>query len=589
MNKLFCFVFAASLFGYMQGTMSTIVVILGIGFLIFIHELGHFALAKREKVRVEAFALGFGPAVWKKKYGETEYRLNVLPLGGYVKMAGEVPGEGTTGAPDEFTSKTPGARARILVAGVLMNFLFGILGAIVAFQFGIRFIAPKVGYVVNGSPAWHAGMQKGDEIVAIDGGDITNFREVVMAVAGSAEGQSLLLKIKRGEQMIECKVFPQYDESRGFPTVGIGPSTIAQMQVDGEAWQIVKVGGQPVESGYDIGGMFPDKEAPVEITLQRGGQVRTLNVQPEITKLPRLGIAPRQLMVGNVREESPAGKLGLRKGDVVVSANGQFVAGLAQLKAMPEPIRLEIMRGGKKQELVVSKTSEELWQQTSWLPDLYVGELTPDYPAAKVLQPGDLLLAIGGKKLGEWNDLVQAVQNCQMQPLAVTFQRQGQETTVAITPYAYSQVMWGKNIEIANQMTEPKRYNIVKSCQLGVLHAKQMVMEIFLTLKGLFNKRISSKNLGGPITIFSASYAFLQFGIGDFIYFLALISINLAVLNLLPIPILDGGHLVFVTIEKLRGKPVSDKVIGFVNYIGFILLISLMLYVTYNDIVRLFK
>jgi regulator of sigma E protease len=588
MNKLLCLVFAVSLFGYLQGPTSVIIVIVGIGFLIFIHELGHFVVAKYEKVRVEAFALGFGPALWKKKYGETEYRLNILPLGGYVKMAGEVPGEGTTGAPDEFTSKTPGARARVLVAGVLMNFLFGILGAIIAFQFGIRFIAPKAGYVVNGSPAWQAGLQKGDEILAIDGSDITNFREIIMAVAGSDEGQSLNIKVRRGEQVLECKVLPQYDETRGFPTIGIGPSTIAQMQIDKETWQIVKVGDRDVESGYDISGLFPQTNTPVQATVKRGSELRTVTLQPEVQKIPRLGIAPRQLMVDSLRQDSAASQAGFREGDIVVSVNGQFVADLAQLTKQP-PLTITVRRAGKLLEISVAQDKGELWQHATWAPDFYITELVKDSPAAKELKPGDLLLAAGGKKLREWSDLVGVVQKSAGKPLSLTYERAGQSVDITITPQEYEQVVWGKNIELANQMTEPQRYNILKSCQLGLIHAKQMVMEIFLTLKGLFSKRISSKNLGGPITIFSASYTFLQFGVGDFIYFLALISINLAVLNLLPIPILDGGHLVFVTIEKLRGKPVSEKVIGVVNYIGFILLITLMLYVTYNDILRLVK
>src|SRR3990167_8833831 len=142
---------------YVNVSTNVILVILGIGLLIFIHELGHFLMAKKIGVRVLAFSLGFGPAIFKKKWGETEYRLSIFPLGGYVKLAGESPDEEKTGASWEFSAKSAGQRASVLVAGVALNAILAFVAFIVAFQIGVPFITSEVGQVMPGWPAWEIG------------------------------------------------------------------------------------------------------------------------------------------------------------------------------------------------------------------------------------------------------------------------------------------------------------------------------------------------------------------------------------------------------------------------------------------------
>lgn len=595
--KLFSIIALSVFTSYVAGLINWIIVILGIGFLIFVHELGHFLLAKYAKVKVEAFALGFGAPIFRKRWGETEYRINILPLGGYVKLAGEIPGEGTTGAPYELTSKPPGQRALVFVAGVAMNALFGLLGVIFAFQYGIRFVSPTIGMVLEGSPAWKAGLQKGDEILEANGEKINSFNDLAITVAFARQDQKLMLRLRRNAQVLDCQVIPQYDPDRGFPTIGVAPQSIPKIRIEGEPWTIVNVGDRLVHDGnelyeivYALATNASPTAPPIELTVKRGEAVRTVTLQPEFTKVRRVGITPAVLTIGNFRPGSLAESSGMRIGDTIRSVDGQPIyhrTMLATAMQKSSQVTLAVVRNNQNLSLPVRFTSaQQFLEDIYFVPDLYIGEVMPNSPASRELQAGDKILAIDGEKLTAWADISRVIINSKAKPLTFHVERSGQLLTVTITPQEQQQAVFG-SIEMSNRMTEPKRYNILQSCYEGVKDAQKMVMQIFLMLKGLFNRSISSKNLGGPVAIFDATYKFLQFGLGEFIYFLALISINLAVLNLLPIPVLDGGHLLFVALEKLRGKPVPEKVMIWSNYAGLLFLLSLIVYVTINDICRL--
>ncbi|HHT9107195.1 MAG TPA: M50 family metallopeptidase, partial [Candidatus Wunengus sp. YC64] len=210
---------------YVNVSTNIILVIVGIGLLIFIHELGHFLVAKKIGVRVLAFSLGFGPAIFKKKWGETEYRLSIVPLGGYVKLAGEGPEEEKTGASWEFSSKSAGQRASVFVAGVALNAVLAFIAFIVAFQIGVPFITPEVGQVMPGWPAWEAGIQRGDKIVEIDGSKDLDFEDLFTIVALSNPAAGVSLKVERDNKTFDVTVMPKYDEEHGIQRIGIMPAT----------------------------------------------------------------------------------------------------------------------------------------------------------------------------------------------------------------------------------------------------------------------------------------------------------------------------------------------------------------------------
>ncbi len=602
------FLFAASLWNSLQMTMSWVIVVLGIGILIFIHELGHFAVAKYEKVRVIAFALGFGPSIWHKKWGETEYHLKLLPLGGYVKLAGETPGVEAVGAADEFMSKSPGPRARILLAGVTMNFIFGLLTVIVAFQIGVYFPAPVLGGIMPGSPAWHAGLQPGDEIIEMNGQRITKFREIGLNIAFSSRDSMIQFKVKRGDNVLAYELQPEYDEEMGLLLIGVQPCLDTLHVPENSPLyalglrtgdKILEVNDKKLQDGYDFHealALLRD-QPKLQLLVERDGQKHALEITPQKKAVHRLGIVAQQLCLGAVRRNSAAAKLGLQKQDKILAiaqkpllTRKDFEKAIlespnpvltVQSKAPAEPRDIPINFA----ELKINP--KDFMDDLYFVPDLTIGEVVADSPAAAYLNPGDTIVAINDQEISAWSQLSPIIAASKGNALQMVVLRNSEKFSFSIQPAVYQEFDLG-NLVFLPKLSEAQSYNIWESCKYGLKDAYQMILDVFFMLKGLISQDIAAKNLGGPVVIFSASYSQLQLGFGYFLYFLALISINLAVVNLLPIPILDGGHLFFLSIEKIRGKPVSERVIGIFNAIGMAFLLTLLLFVTYNDILRLF-
>ncbi len=593
-----------SLIQSLQISLGWLIVVFGIGFLIFIHELGHFLVAKYEKVRVEAFALGFGYPIFRKKWGETEYRLNLLPLGGYVKMAGEIPGEISTGDPDEFMSKKPGARARIVVAGVVMNFIFGLLGVILAFQVGVQFPDAVIGQVIPGGPAWQASLKSGDRVIEIDGEKITKFKQIKLGVAFGDAEKGMQFKIQRQDQILSCQIKPEYNQEMGLFLIGISPY-LEKIQVMPETIfyeaglrtsdRIIEVDGNKITEGHELYSILSSvKKNVIKIVVEREGKELSFSITPKNKTVYRLGLYPKDLLVKAVRENSLASKAGFSTGDCVISVNQKNIYSSQSL--------LESLKVNKKSSLIVKNQEKErellldfealktdvssFLQDIYFVPELAVGSTIPDFPAVDKLMPGDQIVSVNGKKLKEWSDLSEEISQAKEKALNIDFIRDGQAQSIELTAKKQEISDWD-SLALLPKMSETQSYGIMESCKLGIKDAKEMIMDIFLMLRGLFSRQISAKNLGGPIIIFTASYNQLQMGLGYFIYFLALISINLAVINIFPLPVLDGGILVLLLLEKIRGKKISEKILIWFNNIGIALLLSLFLYVTYHDILRL--
>ncbi|WP_372366968.1 RIP metalloprotease RseP [Candidatus Uabimicrobium sp. HlEnr_7] len=596
---------AAGLLSVVQGVLNWILVICGIGFLIFIHELGHFVVAKYEGVRVEAFALGFGNAIISKKWGETDYRINLIPLGGYVKMAGDLPEE-NTGRSDEFFSKTPGQRARILIAGVLMNALFGFIGMAIAFQVGSKFLVPKVGLVQSGSPAWEAGLEKGDIVLEVDGSKIYSFSDLFVEIAFSSP-KGAVLKIKRDGEVKNITVFPKYDEVRGVSTIGIYPPMQTAMKVKedtltykagfrtGDVIVGVANGSLPaterkqikVADGYEVERAISQMEnSDLAITVKRDDQERIISITPQQYTVHRIGIRSRLLKIGNLKldHNSP-----FQVGDTFVKVDGKRILNNEILEnelALSQKERnFTVLRDDA--EVVIPftvKDAKTFINKMYFVSDLYIGQVMASYPARKVLKMGDKIIKMNGSVLGGWSDIYNAVQQSKGKPLTVTYVREGAPYTATLEAKKVDIPV----LQLTHELTLIKSSSFLDSCRLGWIHTKNMAKHIFLMLKGLFSRKVSSKTLGGPVTIFAASHTYLELGMGRFIYFLALVSINLAIINLLPIPVLDGGHLILTAAEKINGKPLSQRTLIWINHAGFLFLLFLIIYVTANDIQRVF-
>ena len=342
---------------------NVVKVAFGLGFVIFIHELGHFLLAKWNGVKVEKFSIGFGPTLFGFRRGETEYVLAALPLGGFVKMLGEGPDEEASKSTDPraFTNKTVGARMAIISAGVIMNVILGLGCFVYAYGQGMDEIPAIVGAVEAGSPAYEAGLRAGDEIVAVDGRGDLSFTSMTLKVLLSGKGQSLHFEVKRPGQdrPIGLDIQPRREAGSDRPTIGVRPScslNVGLLRPPGRDDESARVSRRPLprrahgrSRPWWLSARPVRRPPPIEDIGQYERLLARYRDQPlthvierregpidapgkeigrfEITLPPvnfvdfgvRLAIEP----ISGIQKGSPADRAGFRKGDRIVKVDGK--------------------------------------------------------------------------------------------------------------------------------------------------------------------------------------------------------------------------------------------------------------------------
>jgi regulator of sigma E protease len=418
-----------------------------LGVLVFVHELGHFLAARRLGVRVLTFSLGFGPKLLKVRRGDTEYCVSAIPLGGYVKMAGENPDDPRTGRPDEFLSKTKWERFQILIMGPAMNIILAVVVMAIVLAQGAEVPIyqdqpPVVGAVTPGSPAERAGIQRGDRILTVAGDDVDTWDDLFIAV-----------------------------------------------------------------------GTRPDRD--VALTLVRDGQTRSVTVRT---------VSETRFEIGNI--------------GVLPDIN---------------PIVASVIGG------------------------------TPAERAG--LKAGDVVLAVNGERMVTRTQFIEAISRNPEREIEMTVERGEQELRVKATPYRE-----GDRGLLGLYVAEPTR-----SFTPGPLEAIKLSVErniefgglIFKTLGGLFVGETSPRQLMGPVAIAQLSGESAQAGWVALFTLMASISLNLGLLNLLPIPVLDGGHILIMALEGVARRDFSMAVKEKMLLAGFVLLMMLMVTVIYNDLTRI--
>ena len=427
-----------------------------LGVLVFVHELGHFLAAKRVGIRVLKFQLGFNPTILSFRRGDTEYGIGALPLGGYVKMAGENTEDvardehgNVIVRSDEFLSKTKWERFQVLIMGPIMNLLLAvILTAVVLYQGVERFSFEDqpvvVGAVVAGSAAAGADLRPGDRIVSVAGRSVDTWDQFDMAI-----------------------------------------------------------------------GIKPNRE--VSLVLLRDGQEQSRKITPTVSGQNRfeygvIGVLPNtHPHVGELSSGSAAERAGLKTGDVVVSVEGQTITFGGQLK--------------------------------------------------------------------------QAIAKHPEQPLTMQILRDGQPLTIHATPSKQgNEGLLG--IRIAEDTVKNKP-GFGQAITLSVQKNVEMARLIFQTLGGLFTRETSPRQLMGPIAIAQLSGESAQLGWIALITLMASISLNLGLINLMPVPVLDGGHIFIMALEGLARRDFSQAVKEKMLMAGFAVILMLMVTVIYNDLTRI--
>ncbi|MHC4449763.1 MAG: RIP metalloprotease RseP [Planctomycetota bacterium] len=600
--------------------LGLLMVAIGFGGLIFIHELGHFLACRVTGTRVEAFSIGFGPKILGWRRGHTVYKLSLIPFGGYVKMAAENPGETGTGAPDEFPQKTYSQRLLIMSAGVIFNAVLAFLLFVWAFGLGAPFPRPEIGTVVRGGAAWEAGVERGDIVTSVNSHPVLSFNDLAVEVALSGADETLEVVVDRAGTERTFWVTPRYSAARGMPAIGVEPAPLpgaADVVADSP---IAKVGGRKGDQILAIG-EFPVAELgdAVGILMRLAGQaaeqteeiattlrVRRADGTEELISIripinrdrPQVGIVPYYgRRVTSVRADGPA-STGFKLGDIVLSINGEALGdfhvfsasatGLAKIESV------RVRRDGEELE-ALSKPVTDL----ELLDSIHCGDWDgnsarvsprPNMPAARAgLQAGDTIREIAGKSIETWADVQGAIGKHGNKPLPMRVQREdGSDATITITP-AGRATLTGLGYVFEAHIHFVKEQRFFPALKLGWDRTVASVRHVVYTLKNLLTARVSARHVGGPIAIAQMTYGMFAHGFAMYLYFLALISMNLAILNLLPIPVLDGGQILLLTAEKIRGAPLPERVVGYLQLVGVVMILSLIALALTNDISNLFR
>ena len=591
------------MFQSIDGVIFVVLSILSLGFLIFIHELGHFLAAKRCGIRVEKFSIGFGPKLVGFTKGETEYCISILPFGGFVKMPGENPEE-RTGAPGEFSSAPVEHRIFVAIAGPAMNFAFGIIVFSLIYLVAGNYVrssteTTQIGYVAENSPAKLAGIRPGDRIVSINGHRLQTWEDLHTRVITQPD-KELKIEIIRDGQRQTLTVVPKVQKikAREIGRIGVQPKRDAEVYrvVDGSSAAVagIQVGdlidainGEQIHSHLDFyiaAKQFHGSEVALRVKrgfifaleLDRRGELDDGKIPSALrSEFGNNNLALSQNAVASTLSPGESWTLVDKDQTFVIRADGRT---LDVYEGGGEPLEIKLNAGAK----------------------LVVAGIEKDSAAEKAgVKVGDEFVSINDESVHNFN-LGEGLQELLTgtnpgQSIQLEFRRGDETLRAAIPPGNARNPLEGWGLTINRwvsgiQLTEPGRvekYNIITAWGRGIKESWITVANVFSLLGGLLSFDVSPKLLAGPIGIVSATAETARAGLRGLLYIIAFISINLGIVNLLPIPIADGGQILFFALEKLRGKPLSVRKQMLILQISVVFIIGLFLYITWYDILGL--
>ena len=642
----------APLLSRIGGILTTAI---GLGMVIFLHELGHFAVAKWCDVKVERFSIGFGPAVFAKTYGETEYALCWLPLGGYVKMLGQDDADASQMAdetirddPRSYTAKSVPARMAVISAGVIMNIITGTLFFAIAYGMGVKEPTPQVGSVSVDSPAWQNNIEVGDRIIEINGVEVSAFTDIIRGTALSKGDLEVMAQSASGD-LYSFKTPP--DTTGRRRTLGIGPmpsldvgttpdlpAGYAGTAAEGVDFRpgdrITAVDGVEVADYVAFLRELAKKKADtVDLTLTNDDGNRVVELPPEPVRA--LGFRVDIGEVKTVTAGSVGANEGIRAGDRIAKVDGEAVGVALDPLDLPEyfadkagePVTLTINRKEDGNlvdiDLSVTPRKSQPWLYESATPGASLAipslgvtaSLIPtvlDVAADSIadeagLKVRDSLVSLkfvadpnvpdglsgeervyNLKEVG-WPFAAYLVQLLPSRTIELTVDdsETGTQKIVTLPPAAGdSFVVSERGIRLFNDANDVQAGSPATAIAMGTRKTVESSQDIYLTLQRLFGGQLSPLELAGPISIAKMGYRVATNNFADFLMFLGFLSVNLAVVNFLPIPVLDGGHMVFLIWEAIMRKPPSERIIMGASILGLCLVLGLMLFVVTLDILK---
>jgi regulator of sigma E protease len=694
------------------GTFGNILLVaIGFGAFVLVHEFGHFLFAKIFGIKVEAFSIGFPPTLagvlktdkgWRvrvlpqffpkedgsddgklsfiirnkaslngsknvRRAGETEYRIGAIPFGGFVKMLGQedVGPIKASDDPRSFANKPVGARMAVIAAGVIFNAISALIVFMIVFLIGINRVPAVVGGVVADSPAAHAGLTAGDEIIEIAGrSKYLDYYDIAVAAALSSNNEKVALKVRHengsigdyslvakqepGDDIKKFGIFPPqslivarlYDAKEAkelFEKTGLRPGDRIK-SVDGKSvrsyWEFEQIVQDSIEPAVMVKAERVEKgckseiEAKIKLKLVsadiKGGseleighicsmvprlQIEAVSQEPLSTEKRLKAFFSRKKADKEIKTEKE-----LQSGDIILAVGEIENPTYKELREVTTkfedkelPIRvLRADSNGLEKELTITVTPKYSKKDERVVigivlvldaehPVVAKTVATEDWPVKLEIPRGAVITAVDGVKVLSFYDIYREIKRKAGKRIMINY-RLGKKITggvaldvkpdedFATVTSVFAEFIPFKPLERLYKASSP-----VEAVMMAYSKTIMFITQAYITLKGLATGLFSPKGLMGPVGILTFSYKIVaERPLIDYVYFLGLISASLAVFNILPLLPFDGGFIVFLMVEKIKGSPVSVRIQEKVASIGWVLVAALILYVTFNDIVRSF-
>ncbi|MHC4484567.1 MAG: M50 family metallopeptidase [Planctomycetota bacterium] len=660
---------------------NVLLVLLGFGAVVLVHEFGHFVVAKLSGIKVEAFSIFMPPTLLgvqrtadglrfrilpklfakkddeggdgllsfsigeKGKAGETEYRIGLIPFGGFVKLLGQED-TGPVNASDDprsFANKPLISRVAVLAAGVVFNTISAIAVFMIVFLIGIELPPAVVGGVLPDMPAARAGLKAGDEITEIAGkSDGLDFSNIGIAAALSGRDEKVPLRVRHEDgseedlELVAEETQTLTGKMRLFGIVLPQSLTVAELSKDDAnnlhmktgllpGDRIVTVNGREVRTHWEFEGIIQDALVPKVTLLAKrtrdSGEVESIESQIRLnlspvknhdiktesylghiySMVPRLWItAVSGEQISTVDDTGPS----LQRGDIILALGDVENPTFKELREPMKVLRADA-NGVEETLTIIVKPRRPRGGDRPLIGIVPV--LDTEHPVvaktiaieggpAKLAIPrGAAITEVDGVAVSNFYDIIREIRRCAGERITIDYRLDEEIAGDVVLTVDTGEEFINVNSDFAESIPFEglkklyKASGPVNAIAMGCKKTVMFIAQTYVTLKRLIWGLVSPKNLMGPVGIITFSYSIVaEQPFIHYVYFLSLISAVIAVFNFLPLPPLDGGLVALLLVEKIKGSALTEKTQGAIAYVGWALILTLLLYVTFNDIVRTF-